>query len=302
LLAGTASAAPVTWNIVSSASNVKLAIPNQVITITSSTPITAGVTSFTVSVRALNPISTATGTNNPGFTGTNSTGWNSGNSQKIDGTLLTNFDPGLGTIQFLNTPGTGLINGIDSGAYQPQSGGLAGTQSADYGTRIYVNNTLLFVLASNFSTDVAIRDVLYSLSSGVLPITGGAVNTAGVAFGTENGSEISFRARDGGGVLGATLAGAIPPGSSDLGPLAGVNTAAGGTVVNTGGNDYKLTVPILIPISIPLDDSGLLVFKATITGTVVATATVPEPATFAMLGIGMAALAPVAVRRFRKRA
>jgi len=302
MLASSASAAPVTWNIVSSASSVKLAIANQVITVTSSTPITLGISSFTVSVRALNP-GTASSTNNPGLTGTNSTGWNSGNRENVNGTLLTDFDPGLGTIQFLNTPGTNLINGIDSGSYAPLPDGSPGTAPGDFGARIFANTTLLLFFPGSTNVDIALRDVLYNMASGVLPIGGGgSVNTTGVAFGTENGSAIAYRARDGGGTLGPTLTSAIPPGASTLPPLAGVNTAAGGSVINTGGNNYQLTVPISIPISIPLDDTGLLVFKATITGTMVATATVPEPATFAMLGLGMAALAPVAVRRLRKRA
>ena len=68
-----------------------------------------------------------------------------------------------------------------------------------------------------------------------------------------------------------------------------------------GGDLATLTIPIVQTLNIRLDNENLAIVQINVTGTIVATAIVPEPATIGMLAVGMAMLAPVAVRRWRKR-
>lgn len=299
-LTGSANAAPVSWTIVSSASSVSLAIPNQTLTITSSSSIASGLigTSLTVSLRALNPGTGSAST---------PTGWTIGNSQRISGTLQTDTDFQT-SIQFLdqmvlpNTAPT-IIDGIDSGSYAPLADGSAGTAPGDFGTRIYAGAGALL---GGLNLDFAFRNALYALNSGVLAINGSDEFAAnGTNFGIDS-ANIAYRGRNGFGLGGSTFVGLIGSGAASLNGAATNNTNAGvGKVVVTpqvGGDLATLTLPITQTLVIPLDSDGLLVFKVNVSGFVTATAIVPEPATVGMLAVGMAMLAPVAVRRWRKRA
>lgn len=284
-LTGSANAAPVTWNIVSSASTISLAIPNQTLTVTSSSSIVSGVigTSLTVSLRALNP-----GT----ASGSTPTGWTIGNKQNIQGTLDTNTDF-TSSIQFLNTSS---ISGIDSGSYAPLADGSAGTASADFGTRIFAGIGFLGTL----NLDMAIRNVLYELNSGTLGVTGGNFAANGTDFGLD-AANIAYRARNGGGLAGGSLVGLVGSGAASVGGLSTDNTNGGNGTIAVVGPNATLTLPITQQLAIPLDSGGLLTFKLNISGTVVATAVVPEPATMGMMALGLAMLAPAAVRRWKKR-
>jgi len=285
-LTGSASAAPVTWNIVSSASSISLAIPNQTLTITSSSSIASGLigTSLTISLRALNPGTASAST---------PTGWTIGNKQNVQGTIETDTDF-TSSIEFLTGSN---IEGIDSGSYAPLADGSAGTASADFGTRIYAGAGALL---GGLNLDMAIRNVLYDVVSGAIGIGGGGSFAAsGTDFGLDN-ANLAYRGRNGFGLGGSTFVGLIGSGTAGIGGLSTDNTAGAGSVVVVGPN-ATLTLPITQTLAVPLDDDGLLVFKLNVTGTLVATAVVPEPATMGMMALGLAMLAPAAVRRWKKR-
>jgi hypothetical protein len=287
-LTSTANAAPISWSIVSSASTISLAIPNQTITVTSTANIILS-TSQTVSLRALNP-----GT----ASGSTPTGWTIGNKENIQGTILADYDGS--NIQFLapNNPGTNIA-GIETGLYAPLPDGTAGTAPADFATRIFAGAGALL---ATLNVDLAIRDVLYQLTSGVLPISSGTFTVGGASsFGLEDAA-IAYRARNGGGLGGGALVDTIGGGSAETGSISTTNTAAGLGTYTQIGNSATIVVPITQTLVVPLDEDGLLFFKLNVSGTIVATAIVPEPATVGMLAVGMAMLAPVAVRRWRKRA
>lgn len=304
LLAGAVSqsdsvnAAPVSWNIVSSASSISLAIPTQTAIVTSSSAIINGVvgTSFTVSIRALNP-----------GTGASSapTGWTIGNKQNVSGMLQTDTDF-QSYIKFLDVPDTApnLINGIDSGVYAPLADGSAGTASGDFGTRLYSNQSAI----ASWNLDYALRNVLYELTSDTIATSGTLNNHTFAASDTDfgfNNADIAFRSRNPGGAIGSSLIGYIGSGATNVNGLTTDNTAGNGSMIVTmtpGGQLATLTVPITQSffLSYPFGDEEYR-FKVNLTGTIVATAIVPEPATSALLAVGMAMLVPMAVRRWRKR-
>ncbi|MBL9125393.1 MAG: PEP-CTERM sorting domain-containing protein [Planctomycetaceae bacterium] len=293
---GTATAAPITWNIVSSASSVSFAIPNQTFTLTSSSSIASGLigTSLSISLRALNPNSAASGST--------PTGWTIGNKQNVSGYFATDTDF-VSSIKFLNGPGANFIDGIDSGNFSPlPDGSEPGTASADIATRLYIGAGILI---GGLNLDLAFRNMLYDVSSGVIPVSSGSFNSNLASFGNLD-SDIAYKARNGFGLGGGTFVDLIGSGyATELGGASTTSTgAAPGTIVVTpkiGGDVAKLTLPFNIPINMALDEEGLLTLKLNVTGTLVATAIVPEPTTYALLAIGMSCMAPAAIRRWRRR-
>jgi hypothetical protein len=284
-LTGSADAAPVTWNIVSSASSISLAIPNQTVTLTSTSSIVSGVfgTSLTFSMRAANP-----GTGSWSST----TAWTIGNRQNISGTIESDTDF-TSNIQFLAGSN---IDGIDSGSYAPLADGSAGTASADFGTHIFADAGLL--QGGGFNLDLAFRNALYDLLSGSIPVAGGEFAANQMDFGVDN-ADLSYRARNGFGVAGSTFVGSIGSGAVNIGGLSTDNINGGNGNISVVGSLATLTLPITQTLVVPVD--GLWDFELIVSGNIVATAVVPEPATVGMLAVGMAALTPLAVRRWRKR-
>lgn len=300
LASSKASAVPVTWTVVSSASSISLSMPNQTITITSSSPFTSsftGLTSISVSFRALNPGTASAST---------PTGWTIGNKQNVSGYFATDTDY-ISSIKFLGgAQNITKVDGIDSGSYAPLADGSPGTASADFGVRIFGGGTVLIFFSGTANVDVAFRDMIYDATSGVIPIAGGSFDSNLVTTGSYAGADLAYRARDGGGTLGSTFVGLIGSGAATL-PATGTlsSGAAAGSIVITpkvGGDIATLTLPIKIPVEIPLDDDGLVKFKANITGTLVGTLVVPEPTAWMLAAVGLAMLSPLAVmRRLKKR-
>ena len=298
LIGGSVKAAPISWNIVSTASSISLAIPNQTFTITSSATIQEPLfgTSLTVTMRALNP-----------GTGASSapTGWTIGNKQNVSGMLQTDTDF-QSYIKFLDVPDTApnLINGIDSGVYAPLPNGSAGTASGDFGTRLFTGAGL----GGNWNLDMALRSVLYELTSDTIATSGTLNNHTFAASDTDfslDNADIAYRSRNGGGLGGAIFLESIGSGAANVSGLTTDNTAGNGSMIVTetpGGYLATLTVPITQSffLSYPFRDEEIR-FKVNLTGTIVATAIVPEPATSTLLAVGMAMLVPMAARRWRKR-
>lgn len=296
ITSGTVTAAPISWNIVSSASSVSFAIPNQTLTITSSSSIASGLigTSLSISLRALNPNSAASGST--------PTGWTIGNKQNVTGTFATDTDL-TSSIKFLNGPGANYIEGIDTGNWSPLADGSEpGTASADIATRLYIGAGILL---GGLNLDLVFRNVLYDVSSGVIPISSGSFNSNPVSFGTLT-EDVAYKGRSGFGLGGSTFVGLVGSGAAlDVGGASTTSTGASpGSIVITpkvGGNIAKLTLPFNIPLSYALDTEGLLTLKMNVSGTLVATAIVPEPSTYALLAIGLSCLAPTVTRRIRRR-
>ena len=301
IFAGTsAHAAPISWSIVSSASSISLAIPNQTLTITSSSSIASGLvgTSLTVSIRALNPGTASAST---------PTGWTIGNTQNVSGVLQTDtdFDTFIKFLSVQDPPNSDLtvIDGINSGDYAPLADGSAGTAPGDFGTRIYAGAGAVL---GGLNLDFAFRNILYALSStSAIPIDGlDQFAASSTDFGVDS-ANLAYRGRNGFGLGGSTFVGLIGSGAATIDALSTSNAAGNGSLVVTpkfGGDLATLTIPITQTLAIPLDSDGLLVFKLNVSGSIVATAIVPEPGTFALLGVGLAMLAPVAVRRYRRGA
>ncbi len=294
-LTGSAAAAPVNWNIISSASTIALAIPDQTLTITSSASIADGVvgTSLSIAVRALNP-----GT----ASGSAPAGWTVGNKQNVSGVLQTDTNL-LGNIKFLqaqeppdNAPT--IIDGITSGSYSPLEDGGPGSMPGDFATRLYFSSGPSI---GGLNIDLAFRNILYSLVSGNIPMLDGEFAANQTAFGIDNG-DMAYRGRSGIGPAGPAFVALVGSGSVDIGGISSSNTSAlPGTYELAPGLTPTLTVPISQSLSIPLDPNGALMLNVNVLGTIVAIHPVPEPAALGLLAVGVAMLAPVTVRRWRRR-
>ena len=251
-------------------------------------------TSMTVTLRALNPNSAASAST--------PTGWTSGNSQNISGHFATDTDF-VSSIKFLNAPGAKLIEGIDSVLFSPLSDGSEpGTASADFATRLYIGSGALI---GGWNMELAFRNVLYDISSGAIAISSGAFASNSVSIGTLS-ENLAYKSRSPFGLGGATFVGLFGSGSATNVEGTSTNSvgAADGSISLTpkvGGDVATLFLPFNIPITYALDSAGLLNLKMNLTGTLVATAIVPEPATYALLTIGMSCLVPAVLSKWRRR-
>ena len=161
-----------------------------------------------------------------------------------------------------------------SGNYQPAAGGAAGMAPGDYGGQ--------FLIAGIFPGFFAVRDLVASLSSGSLPLTGGTYDASQLLF-TGIGGSADYNVA----VLG--LMGSIP-----LAGNSAMNAAVTPGSIAIVGGVQTLTIPIdvtLLFTAVNPNDSMIR-----LTGNIVATA-VPEPATYMLFGIGLLACA----QRFRRR-
>jgi hypothetical protein len=281
--ASSAYAAPVTWDIDVSQSDMTLSVPQQTLTV--------GAVTATVRVR------------NQGTTGSGGS-WTLGNKASVDGTLLTDYVDGS-SIQFVTNP-IGNVFANNSGSYRPNPAAFNSTSTntanpagqytntttapAAFGARVHISALGGFVQGD--AGQVSFQNVLLNvLNTSVLPITGINFNSTGVQVGIDS-SLVNFD----GAVVG--LAGQVIPDSSQS-PFLNIFAANGtttSTVENLGGLLRKLTVNVSIP-NLTLDFGGNLL-TAGIAGKFVAFATIPEPSTLLLGSIGIIALG-IAGRRKR---
>jgi hypothetical protein len=142
-------------------------------------------------------------------------------------------------------------------------------------------------------------NVNYELASGVLGLSG---TNSNFTNSTTVGILDSRLAVDGLTVVGQTV---IDDQIAQVDNATAANSGALGTLTDLGGQLRKITIPVLLNLVIPLDDTNTYVLNAQATGQIVATAEVPipEPSTFAMAGLGVVGLMLAARRKLgRQRA
>jgi hypothetical protein len=287
-----AHAALVTWNIDSTQSSLSLKIGDTAFNVD-------GIGNITIRVR-----NQATNQNNA---------WNTGNTAKVGGTIDTNYVDGT-SIEFLaNQPN---IVGVNSGNYRPNPASYTGdtnpdptlaeggsfsdtsTQAAVFGARVRASIASLFGLTVD-AAFINFFNVNYELASGVLGLSG---TNSNFTNSTTVGILDSRLAVDGLTVVGQTV---IDDQIAQVDNATAANSGALGTLTDLGGQLRKITIPVLLNLVIPLDDTNTYVLNAQATGQIVATAEVqiPEPSTFAMAGLGVVGLMLAARRKLgRQRA
>ncbi|MBI2824990.1 MAG: PEP-CTERM sorting domain-containing protein [Planctomycetia bacterium] len=270
--------ASVGWTIDSSQSFLSLSIPDQTAQINSTL-------AFPIRVR-----------NQSGSASV----WNQGNTSPLTGTINTTVvSDTLGSISF--DPGS-AISGLNSGTWRPDPASWNGTAFTntnavpqDYGNQILVNIGLGFGQLGLSTLD----QVLYGILSGAI-----GVNTNGGLFAStipNTGVTDVVTALD---VTNAVLLGAgltdsfdttngIPLQQNGFG-----NPLPPASIANNGGNLRTLTLPLLLPFAF---DAGASTVTGYFLGQVVATASIPEPSTLALAGLGAVGLALLARRRARRR-
>jgi hypothetical protein len=269
LSASPAHSFSVNWDIDPSLSSFKLAIPDQLVTLGT----------LTVTMRLRNQ---------------NNATWTT-NTAPVDGLLATDVGPGVGfsSVQFLG--GSSSLVGVNTGNYRPNpatystsatstintAGSFTSTGNGPgvYAAAVRANVPVLGLQTVGY---INFDNVSYDVSSAATALSGTSFVSDGLNIGLLD-SRINF---DGisiiiaGQVVGDTQA--------QSGPLSGINAGAGlGSIVNVGGSQYRITVPISVPVDVSLGGVNL---TGTATGQLVGFAFIPEPATAALLAAGIAAL------------
>jgi hypothetical protein len=181
----------------------------------------------------------------------------------LSGTL--HVDLTASTIQFLPTGDTQFA--LQSVPQSPLGDGSAGSAPAQYGLSISVPGAITGVVAG--------RSYVGDATSGVIPLAGGAYDASQLTLGLLSG------------ITGYNL---LVLGSPAVGSFntnfPAPNSLTGGTFTESAGV-YTITAPILASGLSTVDGVTLVdVFS----GQVVATATVPEPASMLLAAIGVAML------------
>jgi hypothetical protein len=275
LLAAPASAVVINWDIDPALSNFRLAIPDQVVTL--------GTVTATMRLRNQN----------------NAT-WTQNNAP-VDGLLATNLGlAGLtpSNIQFL--AGSSSLVGVNTGSYRPNpsayntavtdtlnvAGTFTNTSSdpAVYAARVNASISIITVNTGFISFD----NISYDLGSLITAITGTSFVSNALTLGILD-SRVGF---DG---ISTIVGQVVPDTLAQTGPISGTNSSApAGAIVNLGGLNYRLTVPINMPVFVNL---GGVMLNATATGTLVGFAEIPEPATLGLVAAGLLGLAMHGRRR-----
>lgn len=270
LAASPASAVLVNWDINPAQSSFTLSIPDQVATL--------GTITATMRLRNQNNATWTT------------------NTAPVDGLLATDVGAGISSIQFLG--GASSAFGVNTGNYRPNPAAFntaststlntAGSYTnTSAGPGVYAARVNATAVVLGFPTTLNVGyinfdNILYDASSAALAVTGTSFLAnqlnVGILDSRANFDGIST------GLAGQVVADA----QGQTGPITALNAnAAAGSIVDLGGGNYRLTVPISAPVTVALSGVNL---NATASGQIVAYAFIPEPGTLVLLGTGISGL------------
>lgn len=278
-VAAPARAALVSWDVDPAQSFVRLNIPDQQITIDTTT----------ATIRIRNADNGA---------------WSDAGGRRafLDGTISSNL---IDATSIAFNGGSHNIFALESGSFRPNpaqfdpnatnddnpdgqytgTGGVAAAYAAKVrGSVSFLTLDLAFI---------AFRDVFYDIASGVLALDGGGAFAGGA---NNFGIDSALLDVDG---LSALIVGQVIPDvlSEPLSGLTGLNNG-GGVVTNLGGLNRMLTITVNVPISLDLEGT---IVTASATGTIVAFATlVPEPSSVLLAGFAVFGLIWAGRRRIRR--
>jgi hypothetical protein len=263
-LASPAFAYPITWDVNPAQSNFRLTIPDQSVTLGT----------LTATMRLRNQ---------------NNTAWTQNNAP-VDGFLASDIGANLSSIQFL--AGQSNLFGVNTGSFRPNpaayntavtdatnSAGTFTNTSSD--PAVYAARVNAFFILNINTGYIAFDNVFYDIGSAALAIAGTSFLSNTTTIGILD-SRIGYDSIASGTTgIGDVLA--------QTGPISAVNSGGpAGSIVDTGGQIYRLTIPVNMPVFVNL--SGVML-NATATGTITAYAFVPEPATLGLVMIGITGLA-----------
>lgn len=264
-----------TWDIDSVQSYVRLAIPDQPVDLTPLGIAASGTARVRGSVSG----------------GTQSTAWSDTNGRfaHVDGTFLAEYTTnGVGQELLTVVGSEGGAYALNSGNYRPNPASFDGTTFTDSSTSPAPFAAHLYISVSILTLEIGwmqFYDVALDMSSGTINLASTAnaipMNATNLGISSANLA-----------VDGTGLAASLDTITSATGLL---STNVGAGSISASGLNRTLTLNINVPISIPLDDN--LSITATVTGLLVATATVPETSTVVMVGIAGLAAVPFLRRR-----
>lgn len=164
------------------------------------------------------------------------------------------------------------VDALVSGTWNPAVGGSSGSAAADYGAQVAIGP---------FTGVGAVRNFVFSISSGLLPRIGNSFDASQLTLSTTAGS-FDYNVPS---IKSGTQ---VLTGQSALDQLtAGLLTQSGNTATLTIPISYTQTFTLLSP-----NDSTL-----TVTGNLVAVATVPESSSVSLLLCGGVLLVGISVFR-----
>lgn len=233
--------------------------------------------------------------------GATSGGWTVGNKAPIAGTIETDYVD-FTSIAF--NGGAHNLVALNSGSYTPDPANWNGstfspannTAPAAFGGQIGTTQAGILLIVVQDAVRFSIRDVLYDLDSGPLPITAGEFAAGGTSFGV---SDAQFAARGNNTFSIPSTLSSLAGSGVDIG---GANASGVATVEAPNPlqpNLRKLTLPISVGISIELYDGFVSELTGTAAGVVVAYTLVPEPGSLALCAAALGIFAScAAARRF----
>jgi hypothetical protein len=265
LAPGWARAVQVTWTVDSSVSYLELTIPDQTVNVTN-------IGNVTVSL--LDDPETATQWTDAG-----------GRRAALAGTILTHYADGV-SISF---PGNGTnLYALQQTSlrpspadWKPATTNYVGTNTAPaaFGARVQATYSIPFIGSETFDVAyMAITNVQFNITSGVVPVVAGALATNQTQFGISAASldmEGLSLPYDLGQPVPDVLGAALPPTIQ--------TNNAGGTIQNLGGSSRKLTYPISMAVSITTEGITLTGSAA---GQIVASGTIPSSPTLQVAPTG----------------
>jgi PEP-CTERM motif len=189
----------------------------------------------------------------------------------LSGTFNVDVTPG--TIQFLST--NNIQFGLQAVPQAPLIDGTVGSSPAQYGLNVAIGGVGGGVVAA--------RDYVADVTSSVIPVSGDAFDATKLVLTLTPDSISSYNLT----FFGSTAAGFF------TGSNPGDNALSNGTLTQVGGLE---TLTAAVSVVAPTTVEGVT-FLGLFTGQIVATATVPEPASVLLAAIGVAVLVCCGRRR-----